>query len=249
MRGKDLLIEYCLFTQGITPACAGKRKMSPGMSWGLWDHPRMCGEKVTGGNLLPVNKGSPPHVRGKARLVSVTDARLGITPACAGKSVLTAYSNSFFGDHPRMCGEKCWEVPEIVYDYRITPACAGKRRTTRTSGARCRDHPRMCGEKGSLSKSFTAFTGSPPHVRGKVLCVHSSVSVFGITPACAGKSAFGLLSSAESEDHPRMCGEKGSGLPAEDCLLGLPPHVRGKVLLRFSFTPGARITPACAGKS
>ena len=86
MRGKGadhLRSEVCL---GITPACAGKSLLARTSSACPWDHPRVCGEKRQ--NLGPhtARKGSPPRVRGKVRPVENQYKRLGITPACAGKS-------------------------------------------------------------------------------------------------------------------------------------------------------------------
>ena len=68
MRGKDLLL--CISTQQhrITPAYAGKSGRCCSTSKHLWDHPRVCGEK-----LLPIAPkicapGSPPRMRGKGGL-------------------------------------------------------------------------------------------------------------------------------------------------------------------------------------
>ena len=86
-------------------------------------------------------------------------------------------------------------------------------------------------------------------MRGKdgVRCVYASL--IGITPAHAGKSAFGLLSSAESGDHPRTCGEKGAAPCQRFVVLGSPPHMRGKVVTFQDCGVANRITPAHAGKS
>ena len=46
----------------------------------------------------------------------------------------------------------------------------------------------MCGEKRDTANLRPAITGSPPHVRGKVLFFASSFASSRITPACAGKS-------------------------------------------------------------
>ena len=72
----------------ITPACAGKRVIFLCILCVAWDHPRVCGEKL--GQLLVVLRivGSPPRVRGKAPDFSLVLSEFGITPACAGKSVL-----------------------------------------------------------------------------------------------------------------------------------------------------------------
>ena len=70
-----------------------------------------------------------------------------------------------------------------------------------------------------------------------------------ITPACAGKSVSGLLSSAVSGDHPRMCGEKIHHNGYYTSEWGSPPHVRGKADVCSTLEIPPRITPACAGKS
>ena len=71
---------------GITPACAGKRSGQRRYTAGIWDHPRMRGEKYN--NFYRINdyQGSPPHARGKeiAEIGKIDPS--GITPACAGKS-------------------------------------------------------------------------------------------------------------------------------------------------------------------
>ena len=69
----------------------------------------MCGEKYVQHLLQVCHLGSPPHVRGKVKLVPERGVTLGITPACAGKSVSLNVLTLVFRDHPRMCGEKaCW---------------------------------------------------------------------------------------------------------------------------------------------
>ena len=54
------------FGIGITPACAGKRYLHIVRPIRCWDHPRVCGEKMSGGDVLSQVSGSPPRVRGKA---------------------------------------------------------------------------------------------------------------------------------------------------------------------------------------
>ena len=71
---------------GITPACAGK-SASPLLPVRLrWDHPRVCGEKVTSSLSENSVMGSPPRVRGKVTEAVGNVLAIGITPACAGKS-------------------------------------------------------------------------------------------------------------------------------------------------------------------
>ena len=47
----------------------------------------------------------------------------------------------------------------------------------------------MCGEKDIETLAKTYVTGSPPHVRGKVVKSGGHGPGIGITPACAGKRA------------------------------------------------------------
>ena len=90
----------------------------------------------------------------------------------------------------------------------ITPAYAGKSQTELCGNTGKKDHPRVCGEKGSFSKSFTAFTGSPPRMRGKVVLHKDNAPLDRITPAYAGKSCAEVSKYAAKPDHPRVCGEK-----------------------------------------
>ena len=69
-----------------------------------------------------------------------------------------------------------------------------------------------------------------------------------ITPACAGKRAAAMILFLIFEDHPRMCGEKVTTIPAGTLRLGSPPHVRGKDSVCHVYAALIGITPACAGK-
>ena len=85
MRGKGYDVVSRLCRVRITPACAGKSEQCGGTGTTDWDHPRMCGEKHNRSYQQGLERGSPPHVRGKV----IDDGRgleePGITPACAGK--------------------------------------------------------------------------------------------------------------------------------------------------------------------
>ena len=209
----------------------------------------MCGEK--GGFLcfFLCRKGSPPRVRGKGLVILQALPAGRITPACAGKSGCPPGSLPGTQDHPRVCGEKNFNLlqknqlkgsPPRVRGKAlalsgcrwmpgITPACAGKRINGEGSVERIEDHPRVCGEKLVEMVLF--------------------VVLLWITPACAGKSHSSSLLTYSKKDHPRVCGEKSPPEPFRHCWRGSPPRVRGKAhsdsLPIFPF----RITPACAGKS
>ena len=91
---------------------------------------------------------------------------------------------------------------------RITPAYAGKSYVLRGEYCRDGDHPRLCGEKCFLDSVHTAAVGSPPPMRGKEITTSRRFINPGITPAYAGKSQQSDSLYGESEDHPRLCGEK-----------------------------------------
>ena len=208
MRGKVRFGLVFLALLGITPACAGKRINESNFTEFVEDHPRVCGEKYFVRDCRQIKPGSPPRVRGKA--VADIDSHMvgGITPACAGKSLLSARRKPRPRDHPRVCGEKLYFAPEVlgtlgspprvrgkvpitvskVPPDGITPACAGKRPGSCPTAWPGRDHPRVCGEKFFAAVNFSENQGSPPRVRGKAGKARMGRDRKGITPACAGKS-------------------------------------------------------------
>ena len=106
VRGKGLVGFELDIRIRITPACAGK-SLSPAPEKALpGDHPRMCGEKFNCNPGSPQHWGSPPHMRGKAKIFRRWSAEMGITPAYAGKSCPFLRRTSPRRDHPRVCGEK-----------------------------------------------------------------------------------------------------------------------------------------------
>ena len=165
-----------------------------------------------------------------------------------GKVPYAGNGSRHSGDHPRMCGEKTWTPckPSMMLGSPphvrgkdaqnnptscpsgITPACAGKSVKWSTNRSASEDHPRMCGEKVPIDLCVGCHVGSPPHVRGKGTGEIMRKVQYGITPACAGKSAVSISLIFRSRDHPRMCGEKCYAVPDAIVGVGSPPHVRGK---------------------
>ena len=96
MRGKAFGRIHVVFRQGITPAYAGKRCELQTECMVIWDHPRLCGEKLKYFDMNTGVKGSPPPMRGKARELSRKCKRGRITPAYAGKSPLVVIDSSIF---------------------------------------------------------------------------------------------------------------------------------------------------------
>ena len=135
-----------------------------------------------------------------------------------------------------------------VDTHRITPAHAGKRATPLYPVMDNWDHPRTCGEKFVLLLLQSCISGSPPHMRGKVIVPHWRFLVNRITPAHAGKRLFILYHHYILWDHPRTCGEKVERHVRQQLKKGSPPHMRGKVPPPAVVVPLMGITPAHAGK-
>ena len=155
----------------------------------------------------PIGQGSPPHTRGKVVVKRPVVDVTGITPAYAGKSAHSWSRGRFWGDHPRIRGEKCF-IEAVQGDAKgspphtrgkgdsrcerrispgITPAYAGKSRCDLSPPRSRRDHPRIRGEKSEKRGRPRGRQGSPPHTRGKDSVKMHAQRRLGITPAYAGK--------------------------------------------------------------
>ena len=209
----------------------------------------MCGENLNLSGTYLLTAGSPPHVRGKPATTAMKRLRVGITPACAGKTRLFDNERFIPKDHPRMCGENQITFHGLRHSHGITPACAGKTDGSSISLKSLEDHPRMCGENQNLTLNTRTFQGSPPHVRGKRLQFHDFSMFHGSPPHVRGKLFVSCPVGNFFKDHPRMCGENPIIYMLFLGDLGSPPHVRGKHLSNPVDYPDFRITPACAGKT
>ena len=208
-------------------------------------------------------------MRGKVPNRRSTETKPGITPAYAGKSTCLILFDTLLKDHPRVCGEKKsifaqfwakWGSPprmrgkahdiEVLKDaLRITPAYAGKSWHSYGPKNCRRDHPRVCGEKTVRTVATLDRMGSPPRMRGKGVVVQILHSLYGITPAYAGKRDSGRLSAGRGRDHPRVCGEKSLCCMRWPTRRGSPPRMRGKAGPNSAHNMASGITPAYAGKS
>ena len=229
----------------------------------------MRGEDQTTADGKVAFRGSPPHARGRRRVV-------GCGVWC-------------LGDHPRMRGEdfqphfcelrRAGSPPHArgrrPYSQRrrravgITPACAGKTRAPRPTTIRAGDHPRMRGEdflptafatsrldhprmRGEDDlQSVVHFVaeGSPPHARGRRTHGRACFRRRRITPACAGKTLMLTAVMRRVTDHPRMRGEDWFYQAGNGKAHGSPPHARGRHTEFHRRRLRRRITPACAGKT
>ena len=106
MRGKVYNSSRVEQRNRITPAYAGKSRICWRKSRGIWDHPRLCGEKGNTRLKACSEKGSPPPMRGKVKSLSISYVGNRITPAYAGKSSKRGRCGKLVRDHPRLCGEK-----------------------------------------------------------------------------------------------------------------------------------------------
>ena len=69
VRGTADLTGYTPPVTGITPACAGNRRITMCVWQPKRDHPRVCGEQPQHGHMDVITTGSPPRVRGTGRRV------------------------------------------------------------------------------------------------------------------------------------------------------------------------------------
>ena len=67
MRGKANALDPVTISSRITPAYAGKRFIFLSASFGIGDHPRLCGEKKVYPKDSEIILGSPPPMRGKGK--------------------------------------------------------------------------------------------------------------------------------------------------------------------------------------
>ena len=94
MRGKANIAFLVRSFSGITPAHAGKSTSTVISRSSFWDHPRTCGEKFSPNATNSLDRGSPPHMRGKDPKNDAVQGSFRITPAHAGKSSPSAYTTS-----------------------------------------------------------------------------------------------------------------------------------------------------------
>ncbi len=229
MRGKAVSMQSPPTRYRITPAYAGKSIKNALRFPAGWDHPRLCGEKLSDAVSSLLTLGSPPPMRGKVVSAFTTLVTVRITPAYAGKSHVPLLSVPVQSGSPPPMRGKANTANAIPENLRITPAYAGKRITNVIFFAVIWDHPRLCGEKCRCSRDRTVDIGSPPPMRGKVELIQSNTDGLRITPAYAGKSSREAIFFN----------------PA----LGSPPPMRGKAVNDHVTFLHVGITPAYAGKS
>ena len=90
---------------GLIPACTGKTSQRARRWSESRAHPRVCGENPIAGPSYVRCWGSSPRVRGKPSAASQEYRRMGLIPACAGKTSPVELELVGKPAHPRVCGE------------------------------------------------------------------------------------------------------------------------------------------------
>ena len=166
VQGKPCLRRPGRRTHRLIPACAGKTLALWRFRASFRAHPRVCGENHYRVSVDCNRRGSSPRVRGKLNVWQNLQARVGLIPACAGKTPWRLRTLNRVAAHPRVCGENVdalrragWgigssprvrgkPVSKTALKGRngLIPACAGKTSGFRVSVGPSRAHPRVCGE-------------------------------------------------------------------------------------------------------
>ena len=154
---------------------------------------------------------------------------VGITPACAGKSLPLRHSTVTGRDHPRMCGEKAIRDCVMKTVKGSPPHVRGKAEQCNRRNNQPGITPTYAGKSFWRCKARRRCRDHPPHMRGKGCGDKVKHCFHGIIPAYAGKSTRPNKTLRGSQDHPRMCGEKPACRIMSARAEGSPPHVRGKV--------------------
>ena len=194
---------------------------------------------------------------------------IGLIPACAGKTIACRMSLIAVRAHPRVCGENRTEYgsgrhvegssPRVRgkpveclredRPSRLIPACAGKTCASKWSTAGTRAHPRVCGENCIIFPAPPGIAGSSPRVRGKLRATQEGGALFGLIPACAGKTRECGAPIAPPRAHPRVCGENQVQVLKARVHDGSSPRVRGKQRRGARPSDARGLIPACAGKT
>ena len=208
VRGKLTTAKRNVLRRRLIPACAGKTCDQDYAGVVSRAHPRVCGENVRAWLYGIITAGSSPRVRGKRDLRVARAARVGLIPACAGKTSSSASWWTKTWAHPRVCGENLGIVgstvglrgssPRVRGKHRLVwfvfvkcgliPACAGKTQSKQVPHNETTAHPRVCGENCVGKRSWFVKSGSSPRVRGKPPTSTRYILNMGLIPACAGKT-------------------------------------------------------------
>ncbi len=181
----------------------------------------------------------------------------GTTPAQAGKTRDRQALRVHVGDYPRAGGEDPISIPAWARGGGLpprrrgrhplqppaqaqrgtTPAQAGKTAPRSRRRPCSRDYPRAGGEDSRRQAGRILARGLPPRRRGRRAIDKPYVSIWGTTPAQAGKTISGDNRRILMRDYPRAGGEDVITIRHPRKREGLPPRRRGRRRRGPSFTP------------
>ena len=146
VRGKRSTRLIASLSDRLIPACAGKTltKQLPGFESSA--HPRVCGENVLYCVVGHIVVGSSPRVRGKLAHVNNWCLRVGLIPACAGKTCAIMLGSILCGAHPRVCGENFCQAISYSGMVGSSPRVRGKLTRQTNPNARRRLIPACAGK-------------------------------------------------------------------------------------------------------
>ena len=190
-------------------------------------HPRPCGEHYQVDQVIELEQGSSPPVRGARQLNEDGDVPPGLIPARAGSTRLARHRRHDSRAHPRPCGEHgaaqsprpllrgssppvrgaLKRVAAEGLTGGLIPARAGSTNRSDCPGCTRRAHPRPCGEHRLQPAGITSAWGSSPPVRGAPAVHDPAFRREGLIPARAGSTTYARFFGNLVRAHPRPCGE------------------------------------------
>ena len=213
--------------------------------------------------------GSSPLTRGKL-VVGLCDLyRIGLIPAHAGKTRLSACQPNKVWAHPRSRGEnrlgahhrgvalgsspltrgKLTSLDSRQRAVGLIPAHAGKTPRTARKPSKKWAHPRSRGENFTQGIEAPLDLGSSPLTRGKRVPRAPRDDRNGLIPAHAGKTTPARPSPSASWAHPRSRGENLGPARGWRDRLGSSPLTRGKLFPAIASSAADGLIPAHAGKT
>ena len=186
VRGTVTMNKTAMAVIRFIPACAGNRAIWCPALILRTVHPRVCGEQLSGKQVMRSATGSSPRVRGTVLSPITFPLEIRFIPACAVNRQYPAICSDTAPVHPRVCGEQSslycrqpfmtgssprvrgTDLTDNSFKQirRFIPACAGNRLSLATTKRIGAVHPRVCGEQVAAWAIIGAACGSSPRVRG-----------------------------------------------------------------------------------
>ena len=189
MRGTPSQTQCAARPSGIIPAYAGNTVTIMKNPSKTWDHPRVCGEHLTGNPYLLMVQGSSPRMRGTLGFSVTNTNDAGIIPAYAGNTVRACSLRLVMWDHPRVCGEHPRDTAPRVQTRGSSPRMRGTLRPQGRDAACPGIIPAYAGNTSPVPQSNSSASGSSPRMRGTLHSRNFITQLTGIIPAYAGNTS------------------------------------------------------------